>query len=228
MRRFGLIIAMWAGLLWHGAYAGSYSLTDGSRVSGDPINYNQTGVMLKTGEETYSPRIAWGKFTDEALRQLRDDAKTPQDRAIVQPMVFDNLSAPKARLREIIVKPISPPARPDKQLEHLGVLAVFASPLGWVMLLILYGTNLFAAYEVAVFRNQPVLTVCGLAAMPLFGVASPIYFLALPTRSSPDALSSPSNGAAVQASYTPAPLPSARRPAAARSRRPGDSPCLAP
>ena len=200
---------MWAGLLWHGAYAGSYALTDGSRVSGDPINYDQTGVMLKTGEESYSARITWGKFTDEALRQLRDDAKTPQERAIVQPMVFDDIPAPKAKLREITVKPISPPVRPDKHLEHLGVLAVFSSPLGWFMLLILYGTNLFAAYEVAIFRNQPVLTVCGLAAIPLFGVASPIYFLALPTRSCPDALSSPAGGAAVQASYAPPPLPSA-------------------
>ena len=78
------------------------------------------------------------------------------------------------------------------------------------MLLVVYAANLFAAYEVAIFRNQPVPTVCGLAAIPLFGVASPIYFLALPTRSCPDALASPSGGAAVQASYSPPPLPSAQ------------------
>ena len=209
MRRFGFIIAIWAGLLWHGAYAGSYALTDGSRILGDPINYDQTGVMLKTGAESYSARISWGKFTDEALRQLRDDAKTPQERAIVAPMVSDDIPAPKAKLREITVKPISPPARPDRRLEHLGVLAVFTSPLGWVMLLILYGTNLFAAYEVAIYRKQPILTVCGLAAIPLFGVASPIFFLALPTRPNADGQFFPSSGAAVQASYAPTPFPSA-------------------
>ena len=60
------------------------------------------------------------------------------------------------------------------------------------MLLILYGANLFAAYEIAVFRHQPLATVCGLAAIPVFGVASSIYFLAQPTRPSADDASSPS------------------------------------
>ena len=204
MRRIGLIIGLGMGLLWQGANAGSYALTDGSLVSGDPINYDQTGVLLKTGADSYLPRIAWGKFSDEALRQLRDDAKDPQQRAIVEPMIFDDIPSPVAKSRQITVKPIEAPARPSG---HLGVLAVFTSPLGWVMVLILYGTNLFAAYEVAVFRHQPVPTVCGLAAIPLLGVASPIVFLALPARPGPDAESS--GGAPVRAPYAPPTRPSA-------------------
>ena len=209
MRRFGFIIAIWMGLLWHGADAGSYALTDGSRVSGEPINYDQTGVMLKTGDDSFPLRISWGKFTDEALRQLRDDAKTLQQRALVEPMVSDDIPALKKQYREISVKQIYPPVRPDPHREHLGLLAVFSSPLGWVMLLVVYAANLFAAYEVAIFRNQPVLSVCGLAAIPLFGVASPIFFLALPTRPHAEDRSSPAKGAAVQASYAPPTLPSA-------------------
>jgi hypothetical protein len=107
-----------------------------------------------------------------------------------------------AKSRPIAVKPIEAPARPSG---HLGVLAVFVSPLGWVMVLILYGTNLFAAYEVAVFRHQPVPTVCGLAAIPLLGVASPIVFLALPARPGPDPESS--GIAPVRPSYAPPPIP---------------------
>ena len=193
-------------LLWQGARAGSYALTDGTRVTGDPINYDETGVVLKTGDETYAPRISWGKFTSEALGQLRKDALTPQQRAIVEPMIFDDIPSHQAKFPDITLKPIQPPARPSG---HVGVWAVFGSSLGWLMLLILYGTNLLAAYEVAVFRNQPVPTVCGLAAIPFLGVASPIYFLAMPSRHSPEGELSPSGGAPDQSPYARHPLPSA-------------------
>jgi hypothetical protein len=205
MRRFGLIIGLWMGLLCHAASAGTYALTDGSRVSGDPISFDDTGVLLKTGEGSYSPRISWGKFTDEALRQLRDEAKNPHDRALVEPMVSDETPSEKAKFRQITVKPVETPARPSGRL---GILAIFTSPLGWMVLLILYATNLFAAYEIAIFRNQPLPTVCGLAAIPFFGVASSIYFLAVPGRPLAGRDSSPAGGAPVQPSYTPTPLPS--------------------
>jgi len=193
------------GLLWHGAQAGSYALTDGTRVSGDPINYDETGVLLRIEGGAYSPRLSWGKFTGEALRQLRDDAINPQQRALVAPMVFDDLPSHKAKFPEITVKQPDPPARPAG---HIGVWAIFSSPLGWVMLLIFYGANLFAAYEVSIFRNQPLQTVCGLAAIPFLGVASPIYFLALPSRPGLEEPSSPPGGAADQSPYARHPLPS--------------------
>jgi len=191
------------GLLWHAANAGSYALTDGSSVSGDPINYDTNGVMLKSGEDAY-PRIPWGKFTDEALRQLRDDTKNPQYKAIVAPMILNAAPVEKARLPEITVNAVETPARPSGPA---GVLAIFTSPLGWAMLLILYGTNLFAAYEVALYRNQPLETVCGLAAIPLLGVASPIVFLALPSRPGTEEESAPASGTNA-AAYTPPPLSS--------------------
>jgi len=194
------------GLLWHGANAGSYALTDGSRVSGDPINYDLTGVMLKSGADTYSERIVWGRFTDEALRQLRDDTRNPQYKAIVAPMILNAAPVEKTRVPEITVKAVETPARPSGPP---GVLAIFTSPLGWVMLLILYGTNLFAAYEVALFRNQPLATVCGLAAIPFLGVASPIVFLALPARPGTEDDSAAAGGETGAASYTLPPLASA-------------------
>ena len=106
------------------------------------------------------------------------------------------------------------------------------------MVLILYGTNLFAAYEVAIFRHQPVPTVCGLAAIPLLGVASPIVFLALPA---PLPARTPNSPAARRfgAVHAPhAPLRRGRRPRhalasegfasfAARGRLAGPSPSAA-
>jgi hypothetical protein len=203
MRAFGFILCLWIALLCQGAAAGSYALTDGSSVSGDPIIYDFTGVKLRTGTDTYSDRIPWGKFTDQALRQLRDDAKNPQDKAIVAPMILSYAPAEKPALPEITVTAIQTPPHPSGRP---GVWAIFASPLGWVMLLILYGANLLAAYEVALYRNQPVQTVCGLAAIPFLGVASPIIFLALPSRPLPEEEAPATGDGENPAAYTPPPV----------------------
>jgi len=200
MSRFGLFLSLWLGLLWHGAFAGSYALTDGSSVSGDPVNYDINGVILKTGADSFSDRIPWGKLTDEALRQLRDDTRNPQYKAIVAPMILNLAPVEKARLHDIAVKAVETPARPSG---HLGVWSVFTSLLGWAILMILYATNIFAAYEVALFRNQPPATVCGLAAIPFLGVASPVIFLALPSRPAPEEEPSADSGEPDPASYTP-------------------------
>ena len=75
MRAFGFILCLWFALICQGAAAGTYGLTDGSSVSGEPINYDPTGVMLRTGTDTYSDRIPWGKFTD---RPCANCATTPE------------------------------------------------------------------------------------------------------------------------------------------------------
>jgi hypothetical protein len=215
MRRIGLIAWLWMGLLWHGANAGSYTLTDGTSISGDPIKYDELGVIFKTGDASYSQCISWGKFTPEALWQLRDDAKgNPRNLAFVAPLVSDETPAERAKWSVITVKPIETPPRPSGRL---GVLAIFSSSLGWVMLLVLYGANLFAAYEVATYRNLPIATVCGLAAIPFFGVASPIYFLTLPGRTPPEKAAPPPGNAVDPASFAPHSLASA---AAARPAKP--------
>ena len=55
-----------------------------------------------------------------------------------------------------------------------------AEPLGLVMLLLIYAGNIYAAYEISIFRAQPAALVCGISAVvPVLG---PLIFLALPTR----------------------------------------------
>jgi hypothetical protein len=204
-------MALWVGLLVHGANGGSYALLDGTLVSGEPGNCDQIGVQLKAADDSYLPRIPWGKFSDEALRQLRNDTKNAQFRTVVEMVMFDDIRTEKGNPPAIVVKQ---PDLPSRASGHLGVIAIFASPLGWVMLLALYGANLFAAYEVALFRRQPLRNVCGLAAIPFLGVASPIYFLALPTCGVAD--SETPHSSVGNASYSPPPIsnPARTRPAA--------------
>src|SRR5439155_21870155 len=67
--------------------------------------------------------------------------------------------------------------RPDPKA---GIGALFSSSLSLVILLIVYCANIYAGYEIAVFRNYPVALVCALAAIaPVLG---PVIFLSLPTR----------------------------------------------
>lgn len=176
MRRLGIIFGICLGLLAFGAVAGTYALTDGTHASGEPL-IQDAGVKFRQGSETYSSLVPWGKFTDDGLKQLLHDATTPNEKAVVQSIIVD-LPSDGSKSGEITIKPVETPARPSG---HLGLFAIFASPEGWFILLVLYAANLYAAYEVAMFRNRPVPSVCGFAAIPFFGIASPIYFLVMPT-----------------------------------------------
>jgi hypothetical protein len=133
--------------------------------------------------------------------------------------MVDYLPQEAAKRKEIVVKPIQPPDRPK---HGEGILALFGSPVGWMILLVLYGANLFAAMEVSIYRRQPAARVCGLAAIPFFGVLSPIIYGAMPTRipppeileTAPDqetAAAGPENvvGEAAAAPGTAAPAPAA-------------------
>ena len=48
-------------------------------------------------------------------------------------------------------------------------------------MLVLYGANIYAGYEVAIFRARQPALVCGLSAVPGLGFLAPIVFLSLPT-----------------------------------------------
>ena len=49
----------------------------------------------------------------------------------------------------------------------------------------LYLANVYAGFEVAIFRARPPLLVAGLAAVPIVGFLAPIVFLSMPTRTKP-------------------------------------------
>ncbi len=224
MRRFGIILAFWLSTAAGVATASVFSLTDGTTISGHPVSITEDGVQFKQDDEIILPRTGWDKLTPAALRELMAGAKTPHDKELIQPFLDYQPQAEPLR-KQIVVKPIAPPSRPA---HSLGVFALFASPLGLCILLVLYGANLLAAYEVARYRHQPLATVCGLAAIPVFGVISPIAFLAMPGKprseepaDAPQA--APQEEAPAPAAPEPGDAPQApppSRPSAAEERKP--------
>jgi hypothetical protein len=83
----------------------------------------------------------------------------------------------RAKKTEVVIKPVS---RLDRPPGHSFFGAMFSSGLGIFLFLLLYAANIYAAFEISIFRAQPALLVCGVAAVvPLIG---PVVFLCLPTR----------------------------------------------
>lgn len=176
MRRFYFICIgfLLCGLLVEAARAQTqtFQLTDGRTLSGDIVSYNESGLVVREGE-TYSSRVPWAKFSQADLKEL---AKNPKIAPFVQTFIEEQTEE-KPRKPEIIIKEVPRLVRPAAS-SFFG--AMLSSGVGMSLLLLLYAANIYAAYEVSIFRARPAALVCGVAAvLPLLGQ---IIFLAMPTR----------------------------------------------
>jgi hypothetical protein len=155
------------------ACAETFQLNDGQTLSGEVVSYDKSGLIVKLGEGKYSDRVPWGKFSQADLKEL---AKNPK----IKPLMNAFIEVPqeeKLKKTEVTLKPVPRLDRPQPG-SLLG--ALFTSSVGLAALLLLYAANLYAAYEVALFRTRPVVLPCLAAAiLPVIG---PIIFLALPAQ----------------------------------------------
>ena len=145
-------------------------------MTGDVISYNDNGIVFRLSVDQYSQRIPWTKFSQDALKLL---ANNPKLKPLVEPFIE---TPPPSRMKkqEVTVHEVSRLELPPKQ-SLFG--ALFASSVGLVVLLLIYVANIFAAYEIAAGRAQPIALVMGVAVvLPVLG---PIIFLAMPRRVEP-------------------------------------------
>src|SRR5208282_4108974 len=78
---------------------------------------------------------------------------------------------------------IKRPERLERPEAHSLLGALASTGLGLMLLLALYAGNLYAAYEISIFRARPTGLVCGVSAVaPVIG---PIIFLSMPTKVQP-------------------------------------------
>jgi hypothetical protein len=191
------------------AQAGTYRLTDGSTATGEPVAYGETGLILRD-TAGLNPRVPWARFTQDSLKQIAEEAKSPKDRAFVEPFIEDWVRE-QEMLRQIVVKePDVVPARPTGTK---GLFALFSSPLGLVLVALAYLANIWAGYELAVFRNQSTGMGLGLGLVPIVG---PLVFAFIPTKAAPpppeepeESEIPPAEPAPAEAAAGPAPVASA-------------------
>jgi hypothetical protein len=171
VRRLVLIIALLAcGLIAVAVRADTFNLVNGETVTGEVLvtSANDAGAQLKVGEGEYK-RVSWASFSQEDLKKF---ARIPKLQAFVEPFI---VISPEEKIK----KTQPPPMRQPPRLERPRAISLFGAMLssgpGFLMLLVLYAANLYAAYEVSIFRGHPAALVCGVSAvLPLAG---PIIFL---------------------------------------------------
>lgn len=206
---FWLLIGLWlCGLAFSASAADTYSLADGTTLTGDIVTFTDAGIIFRTGDDKYTPRMPWTQFSQEGLQEL---AQNPKIRPMVEP--FMELppvvrAQPTDNLEVHEVTRLSVPVRQSL----LGALT--SSSVGVFLLLLIYAANLYAAFEVAVCRARPIPMVMGISA--LLPVVGPAIFFCLPTNMAASELDRPMGGEA-EAQAAPAAAAPTAAPAASQT-----------
>lgn len=177
MRRLCLTLSLLVcGLLAGSSGAETFKLNNGDTLNGEvlPTAANDQGVQIKIGEGQYQ-RVPWASFSQDDLKNF---AKNQKMAPFVEPFIEPN---PEEKIKRTEVN-IKEPPRLERPAHQSLIGALFSSSVGIFTLLVLYAAIIYAGYEVAIFRAQPPLVVCGLSAIPVLGLFAPIVFLSLPTR----------------------------------------------
>lgn len=215
-RLFTLLVAGLSFLQFAGAVgAVDFKLADGTSLKGEATGVNQEGLVVKLEVGGFSPRISWARLSQETLRELAAD---PKLKPFAEPFIElppEEIQKARAKKKEIVLKPV--PNRLDPLPAKPGLLAAFTSPAGLLILAALFAANMFAGYEIAVFRHRPAALVCGLSAV--FPVITPLLFLVMPP-----APTTPEDAAAHEAAAADQPAAPAAAGAGGLSIASGHSP----
>jgi len=159
-----------------GAQQITLKLTDGTTISGEvgKSSFNSDGVALMQNG-IYGKRVPYAKISQDSLRQL---AEIPMAQKYVE-LLVEWVPDDKPKERPIPKKiEIKPPPRIERPKSTSFFGALFQSPVSLTLLIIIYLANIYAGYEVAIFKNRRAILVSGVAAvLPILGL---ILFLALP------------------------------------------------
>ena len=152
----------------------SLTLADGGTVAGEIIKIDDNGMMIRLPGEVYATtNVAWSHLSQDSLKHL---VANPKIKPLAEVFIEPDASQRPAKA-EIQVNSVTRLTQPVNPSLFGGLVG---SPVGLFILLVLYGANLFAGYEVAIIRARPVVQVLGLAAvLPVIG---PVVFLALPMK----------------------------------------------
>src|SRR5688572_24801569 len=136
------------------AQAETYRLNDGQTLTGDFISADEHGMVLKLGDNKYSERIPWSKFSQGDLKEIAK--KNPKSAQFVEPFI-ELTQDEKIKKKAIVIKDAPRPQRPAAG-SLLGSL--LSSGIGLFVVFILYLANLYAAFEISIYRARPAGLVC--------------------------------------------------------------------
>jgi hypothetical protein len=162
---------LWLCGLLAAAGADAFPLADGTTVSGDVVSFNDNGIIFRTADDKYTDRLPWVKFSQTGLKQLAQNPKIdPFVAPFIMPAQVERAAKPEVKVRDV--------PRLDRSAPASLFGGLFSSGVGLLALLLIYAANLYAGYEIALFRARPAAVVMGVAAV--LPVAGPVIFLLLP------------------------------------------------
>ena len=166
----GLVLSGWLGGL---AWAQNYMQFefDGQKVTGRPVSYkpDYVQIMLQAGGYTNVP---WGHLSQETLQSLiKSKVYANPYGAYATPYLNPEPQAPPP--------PVKLTAKAVERMDRPVSGGLMASPVMWLVFLMIYAANIYAGYEIAIYRQRATSVVCTVSAfVPILG---PIIFLALPS-----------------------------------------------
>jgi hypothetical protein len=197
-----ICLAVWQCL---GVYAEEFHLNNGDVLRGEPVSFNDDGLVVRLDIGGHSPRISWSKLTQDTLKDL---AKNPQAARFVEPFI-DEPPVPKEKekKKDLTIRPVPRVER----IEKPNFFASFVTPAGLAVFLVLYLANIYAAYEIARFRHRQPMLVCGTSLV--LPVIAPAIFMFAPTGTEPaaeaEAVTEPAVAAQAAGKATTGSLPKA-------------------
>jgi hypothetical protein len=164
------ISGLWLCGLLAAAGAGSFPMADGTTVGGDIVSFNENGIIFRTGDDKYTDRLPWLKFSQDGLKQLAQNPKIdPFVEPFFAPPPVERAPKPEVKIQDV--------ARLDRSSQASLFGGLFTSSVGLMALLLIYAANIYAGYEIARFRARPLGLVMSVAAvLPVLG---PVIFLSM-------------------------------------------------
>jgi len=162
---FGTLCALWLSIA--AAIGAEYRLNNGDVLKGRPSSFNDDGFVVALDIGGFSPRVPWGKLTQETLKELQ---KNPQAAEFVEPYIeIPPEVKEKEKEKRKIIKVVEPPRVPLIE-GKTGFFGAMANPLGWTILAALYAANIYAGVQIARWRGRPVALGAGISAVaPVIG-----------------------------------------------------------
>ncbi len=152
-----------------------FHLLNGDILKGEVASANEEGLVVRLAVGGFSDRVAWPKFTQETLQVMTN---TPALVKYAEPFIEVPLELkPKKATpkKPFLPKPVE---RIELPAKDTSFMAAVMAPSVLLLLVIIYGANVYSAYEIALFKGRPVPLVCGVSiVLPFVG---PLVFLSLP------------------------------------------------
>lgn len=180
MQKIYTILALWLICCWvtpgHAEENYPFTMENGNVIEGTISVMDEESMVIQLTNGTFATRFDLVYLSQESLKYIQQEPDYIKKgyHNFVEP--FIELPEEEIHPPEINVRQPERMVRPDGKDTFFSTLT---TPIGLLILAVIYAGNLLAAFEIAVFRGRPIPLVCGVSAvLPFIG---PILFVSLPS-----------------------------------------------